>query len=122
MVVPEQTGELLVMKGDVGLGLIVTLTFPVGPTHPFLVTKTEYVPALVSATLLIVVFCWDAEYPFGPDHEYIPEATASEAKFRFPFSQIGELEVGLTAGGIVFTTTFTLPAKLTQPLKVLVTE
>ena len=60
------TGELLEGLGAAGVGLIITVTVPLGPVHPPTVAVTEYVPAAARVTFGMLGFCVVEVKLFGP--------------------------------------------------------
>ena len=88
--------------GAAGIGLIVTVTVPAGPVHPFSVAVTEYVPAFDEVAGDITGFCEAEVNPFGPFHEYVglPLALALAVKLKSAPSQIGLLLVTVGVAGV----------------------
>ena len=66
MVVPEQTGLLLLVLGTPGNELMVTVVVAAGPVQPFTVAVTEYKPPFIKLTLGIEGFCIEELNPLGP--------------------------------------------------------
>ena len=96
--------------------LITTFSVPTALVHPFTVIVSEYVPASAVVTLLIVLFCEEELYPFGPVQEYVAPAVAETVSDKFEPTQSGLLLFGFGVAGVVFTTTVTVAGALEQPL------
>ena len=64
---PSHNGLLLVTIGGAGVWMTVTpMEDGVVLVHPFTVTETVYVPALITAAFEITAFCCVDVNPFGP--------------------------------------------------------
>ncbi len=66
IVVPVQTGLLLVTVGTAGSGLITTVVVAAGLVQPFTVAVTLYCPAFAIDKFETEQFCVEAVNPFGP--------------------------------------------------------
>jgi hypothetical protein len=113
----DDTGAL-----TAGSAFTVTFVVPAALVHPFVVTVTEYAPALPAATDGMLGFWTDEVNPPGPVHEYVAPATLGVVRFNEAPTQRGPLLAAVGVAGLAFTTTVVVPAALVHPFTVIVTE
>jgi hypothetical protein len=122
IVCPAQYGPPFAAVGVAGIVLTTTFVEPAADVQPLTVTVTEYVPASAVVAFVLVGFCDDDVNPFGPVHEYVAPLTVGvESEIVAP-EQYGPPFDAVGVAGIVFTTTFVVPAADVQPFTVTVTE
>ena len=119
---PTQTGLVPEATGVIGVEFTVAFTVPAILEQPFTVIISEYVPLAALVAPGMLGFCAADENPFGPLHEYVAPTTALVVKFSVCPTQTGLFVPGAGVAGIGLTVTLTVPALLTQPLTVTVTE
>ena len=97
------------------MGVVFTITVANAfAEHPKeFITVTVYVPALESATFVIVGFCCGEEYPLGPSHAYVPPPL--EVRLIVPPVQTGLFALA-DAEGAGFTVTVVVAVDVHVPL------
>ena len=115
MVLPAQTGVLLLAVGVAGIVFTTTVVVPAKLVQPFCVTVTLYVPAIAVVELGRVGFCVELVNVLGPDQLYVAPDTVGVVKLIVFPEHTGVLLLAVGVAGVVFTTTVVVPAKLVQP-------
>jgi hypothetical protein len=121
IVLPVQTGVLLLAVGVAGTAFTTTVVVPAALVHPFVVTVTLYVPPIATVELGRVGLRIADVNALGPVHAYVAPATVGVDNVIVLPAHTGVLLLAVGVAGVVFTTTAVVPAKLVQPPTVTVT-
>ena len=101
------------MTGAASAELTTTFVVPAAEAQPFVVTVTEYVPAIATVAPDRVGFCADDAKPPGPVHEYVAPATVGVESAIVVPSQYGPPFDAVGVAGTAFTVTVALPLPVT---------